>query len=83
MEKIKSIPVYIWIILAGVAILYFNFDLGIVVMVSGVFVWIYSGEKERKAKRKKRKINKSKFKMNQKKVMINGKPQEKPKKNKK
>ncbi|NLB20413.1 MAG: hypothetical protein GX829_06225 [Clostridium sp.] len=83
MERFKNIPVFIWIILAGVAILSYNFDLGIIVIVTGVFIWVYSLGKTGKPKKKKKKLSKSSFKMNQNKVTINGKTQVKPKNNKK
>lgn len=85
MERFKNIPVFIWIILAGVAILSYNFDLGIIVIVTGVFIWVYSlGKTDKpKNKKKKKKLSKNSFKMNQNKVTINGKTQVKPKNTKK
>lgn len=82
MEKllnVKNYPLYIWVILVGVALLAYNFDLGIIVMVTGVFIWVYNRNKTDQKKKKKKSFDKSIFKMNSSKVTYNGKSQEKNK----
>ncbi len=71
---VKHYPMQVWVILAGVALTYYNFDLGIVVMVTGVFIWVYNRSK---SPIKKKKFNKNMFKMNNSQVTFNGKTQDK------
>lgn len=74
----KKIALHFWVMLAGAILISVNFDLGIIVFVSGVFIWIYNrskSPKNTKNTKKKKKINKDMFKMNSRKVTYNGKTQ--------
>lgn len=79
--NVKNYPPYIWVLLAGVLALAYNFDFGIIIIVTGVFIGIYNRNKPEKNKKKKS-FNKSMFTMNSKKVTYNGKVQEQKKKKK-
>ncbi len=67
---VKNYPLHIWVIIAGIVLLPFQFDLGIVVIVTGVFTWVYN---HKKTDKKKKKFNKNSFKMNSSTVTRNGK----------
>lgn len=82
LSKVKNLPFHIWIMLAGLIVGFINFDFGVILFVTGIFIWVYNRGKSDQTKSKK-KLNKNSFKINTNKVIINGKVQDKPKNKKK